>query len=79
MSTSEVYVPTGELNGASGDLNGHVEHVSNGLPPAQPGSSKASAPLHSNGSNAKPMVLGRFPQSWQFLHALAARSELRKH
>lgn len=50
MSSSEVYVPSGELDGVSGDLNGYADSqkTSNGLPPSQPGSSKASAP-QSNG------------------------------
>lgn len=43
MSSSEVFVSSGELNGASG-LNGYVQPATNGLPPAQAGSSKASAP-----------------------------------
>lgn len=55
MSTTEAFVPNGESNGVLG-TNGY----SNGLPPAQPGSSKA--PAQANGSKVVMDYVTDFPE-----------------
>jgi hypothetical protein len=59
MSTSEVYVPSGDLNGVS-ESNGYTQ--SNGLPPAEPGSSKSSAPPKANGTKVVMDYVTDFPE-----------------
>jgi hypothetical protein len=64
MSTSEALAPSTELNGSSIGINGYVDptHESNGLPPAQPGSSKTSAPQQVNGSKVVMDYVTDFPE-----------------